>query len=162
MANVAECAFNAGFVPGGSENLKLVDRPFEPGLDLLRHLSEAGIVNCLHGGDWIDGGNLNAAALILLHDDVAGQHGPDLVLKLQSAICELRVASAENPIGAKILAELRLERGSDVDIREDAETLALQRVDHARNCLIEGNIEPFGEMVVHRAARIMLQPPPSN
>lgn len=60
--------------------------------------------------------------LILLHDDVAGQHGPDLVLELQGAICELRVASAENPIGAKILAELRLERGSDVDIGEDAAT----------------------------------------
>src|SRR5690242_16433366 len=134
--------------------LQVLDNSFEPGLDLLRHLGEAGIVNCLHGGDWIDGGNLNAAALILLHDDVTGQHGPDLVLKSQGAICELRVASAENPIGAKILAELRLERGSHVDIGKDAETLALQRLDHARNCLIEGSVESFGEMVAHRSAHI--------
>ena len=52
------------------------------------------------------------AVSVLLHDDIAGQHRPDLVLELERAVGELRVARPEDPVGAEILAELRLHRGA--------------------------------------------------
>src|SRR3990170_4679911 len=52
-------------------------------LNALGRLLETWIIDCLHGSDWIDGGDLRSIAPQFLDDDVAWQHGADLVLKLQ-------------------------------------------------------------------------------
>ena len=90
---------------------------------------------------------------MLLHDDIARKHGADLVLELERAISELWVASSENPVGTKILAELRLHGRRDVDIGEDAKAFVLQRFDHPGDGLIEGKVEALGEVVAHRHLR---------
>jgi hypothetical protein len=86
---------------------------------------------------------------MLLHDDIAGQHRADLVLKFERAISELRIACAKYPIGTKILAELRFERRLEVDIGKDAEAFEVQHLDHAGNGVAEGKVERFREMMGH-------------
>ena len=76
---------------------------------------------------------MKRAVSVLLHDDIAGKHRADLVLELQSAVRELRIAHPENPVGTKLLTELSLHRCLHVDVGEDAEDFALQRFGHARN-----------------------------
>ena len=51
---------------------------------------------------------------------------------------------------SKLLTELRFQRRSNVDVREDAETFALQRIDYVRHRLVKRDVEPLGEMIAHR------------
>ena len=37
-----------------------------------------------------------------------------------------RIAGSENAVGAEVLADLRLQRGLDIDLGEDAEAVLLQ------------------------------------
>jgi hypothetical protein len=74
---------------------------------------------------------------MLLHDDIARQHGADLGLELEGVVRQLRVASPEDSVGTKVLAQLRLQRGAHVDVRKHPEALALQHLTDPRNRLIE-------------------------
>jgi hypothetical protein len=77
-----------------SPSLQTLDDPFELGLNLFRYLGETRIINRLHGGHGIDGRDFDAASRVFLHDDIAGDHGADLVLELERAICQLWITGA--------------------------------------------------------------------
>jgi hypothetical protein len=84
----------------------------------------------LHEGHGIEGGNPDTSARVLLHDDIAWEHGPDLVLKCDRTIGELRIARAENTVRAKFLVELRLQNGLSIRKKccvEDARLSMLPR-----------------------------------
>jgi hypothetical protein len=61
-----------------------------------------------------------------LQNDIAREHDADLVLGLQRAVGELRVARTEDTIGSPLDAEFRLERRADVDVGQNAEPFLLQ------------------------------------
>ena len=79
--------------------LRVRRRPLKLRPNLVGDLGQARILDCLHRDDRIDGRDFDAAVSVLLHDDIAGQHGADLVLKLQGPITELRVAGAQDAVG---------------------------------------------------------------
>ena len=63
---------------------------------------------------------------------------------------EVRIASAQNAISGKIRANLCLEGLRDINVREDAETLLLQRLDDAFDNGVEIAARGFGDVVIQR------------
>ena len=94
--------------------------------DLLGRLLEPRIVDRHHRGDGIDRRHLDLAVGRFLHDDVARQHGADLVLELERLVSELGIAGAQDAIPAEIGADLVLQGVLDVDLGEDAEAFLLE------------------------------------
>jgi hypothetical protein len=74
--------------------------------DCAGQFAKLWVADGLHGRDRIDGRDLHPAAVKLLNDDVAGQHGPDLVFVLQRLMGEFRVAGAQDQVGVEIDVEL--------------------------------------------------------
>ena len=64
--------------------------------------------------------------VITLDDDVAGQHGPDLVLLLKRLEGEIRITGSENRIGAEIGVDFFLQRRLDLRARYFAYGRALR------------------------------------
>src|SRR5450759_345290 len=83
------------------------------------------ISNMLHGDGRVDGGDLDAAAADILHDDVARQHRSDLVIGGQRLVRQRRVTRAEDPILPEIEVELFLHRRFDIDFSQNAKASAL-------------------------------------
>src|SRR5581483_4402620 len=138
--------------------LRVRRRPLKLRPNLVGDLGQARILDCLHRDDRIDGRDFDAAVSVLLHDDIAGQHGADLVLKLQGPISELRVAGAQDAVGTELLAKLRLHGCPDVDIGEDAEALAPQGLGRAPNGIVEARRQCLGKIGTKgRAERNQLQ-----
>jgi hypothetical protein len=50
---------------------------------------------------------------------------------------ELRIASSQDAIVAKLNADLLMQRFLDVNLRENAETLGFQSLDRARDSFVE-------------------------
>ncbi len=129
-----------------------VDGCAEPRSALAGDLGQLRVVDRLHRGERIDGGDLHLS-VELLHDDVARQHGADLVLCQQGSVGERRVAGAEDAVGTEGLAELLLEGLSDVDVGQDAETSFVELGDDALDRQVEGEVELAGVVVAHDALR---------
>ena len=64
----------------------------------------------------------------LVHDDVAGQEQPNLELGVERAVGERRIAGTQNDVFAERAIQLFLQRLPDVNRREYAEALVLERV----------------------------------
>src|SRR5664280_2569491 len=116
---------------GGSSNV---------GYDLLEQLphltgdlTELRIVDRAHRRHRIDGGNLHRSSVALLHDHVAGQHGPDLVLVREGLVGELRVACSQNEIRPEIDTDLLVQGILHIDLGEDPKAVLLQGVGCGRN-----------------------------
>ena len=62
-----------------------------------------------------------------------GRQHAQLVLDLQRLVGEGRIAGAEDSVRRHVGAELGLERGLHINVREDAEALLLERRGHARH-----------------------------
>ena len=95
------------------------------------------VVDRLHGGNRVDGGDLDIAVALLLHDDVAWQHRADFVLQLERLIGERRVACTKDAVAAEIDVELPFQCLFDIDFGEDAEAFLLQPIPRPRYHLIE-------------------------
>jgi len=107
------------------------------------------VVDRLHRGDGIDRGDLHLSAFTLLHDHVAGQHGADLVLRLQGPVGHLRIAGAKDAVGAEIHVELLLQRGLHINVAQHTETVALQRFGGRADGGIKGKADCGGEVIDH-------------
>ena len=66
----------------------------QQGLHPQRRFFQARVVDGLHRGNGINGGDLGSIAAEFLDDDIARQHGADLVLQLQRLMRELWIARA--------------------------------------------------------------------
>ena len=77
--------------------------------------------------------NFHRASVMLLHDDVAGQHRPDLVLLRECLVGELRVARSQNEIRPEIDTDLLVQGVLHVDLGKDPEAVFLQGVGCGRN-----------------------------
>ncbi len=115
------------------------------------NLKKFGIAHSMHRGSRIDCGYLNLAIATLLHDDIAGQHCSDLVLKLQRAMSEGRIAGAKYAVLAKVHPELLPEGLLNVNIGQNPESLDLESGDDARNGIFERSVEQPGVVIAQSA-----------
>ena len=76
--------------------LEVLDHAPKHGLDTCGGLEEARIVDRLHGRNGIDRGDLRLVGRNLLHEVIAGQLRPDLVLKLKRLVIKRGVAGADH------------------------------------------------------------------
>ena len=128
---------------------KTGDDLFQAVSDLARDGRQFRILYRLHRGNRVDGGDLHASLAGFLKDDIAGQHGSDLVLALQRLVRKRRVARPEDHIRAKVDTQLLLHRRTDVDRRQNAEALRGQRVNDMLDGLIEGHFKCLAKIVAH-------------
>ncbi len=77
----------------------------------------------------------------LVDDDVAWQKDPHVQRQRERPMREGRVARAEDLVTPEIDAELVLECLRDVDLGEDPEALALERVGELGECLVVARCE---------------------
>src|SRR5208283_3209098 len=110
-----------------SERLYSGDYATEGVAHLARDAFEPRVADAPHCDHRIDRRHLDLAVLETLHDDVAGQHDADVRLFAERLEGVIRVAGAEDAVGPKVLADLRLQRSGDVDLGKNAETFALER-----------------------------------
>lgn len=89
--------------------------------DLQPDRLEGRVPDRSHGGQGVDGRDLDPAVGRLLDDDAAGQHRADLVLGLERLLGVRGVAGAEDAVFPEVDSELLVEGLPDVDIGQDAE-----------------------------------------
>lgn len=135
---------------GLTAELEALDHSPKLGTHLFSGLFEARVFNGLHGSDWVNRGDFSTRGIYPLYDDVAGQHGPHLVLKLQCLISKRRIASAQNEIIAEIDANFLLHCRLHIDLGKHTEALLSERIDHSGYCLFHSGVERLGEVVGHR------------
>jgi hypothetical protein len=82
--------------------MSIVFRRAQPAANLIGDSAQLGIADRRHRSHGVHRGHLDCAVGVLLHDHVAGQHGPDLVFRLQRAVGEGRIAGAENQIRVEV------------------------------------------------------------
>ncbi|KQX51406.1 hypothetical protein ASE09_33620 [Streptomyces sp. Root66D1] len=70
--------------------------------------------------------------------DIAGQEQPDRAVGVQRLSGERGIACPEDQTGLHVVVELRLERGLDVDLGQDAEALLRQCTANGLHGLLEG------------------------
>ena len=99
-----------------------------------RDLVEIRVGDGLHRCGRIHRRHLDRTVL-LLHHDVAGQHGAHLVLELERAMGERWIASLEDLVWTEVDAQLLRQRGADVDLGEDTEALVGESLRHRRDRL---------------------------
>ena len=78
----------------------------------------------------VDRGHVRRA-VTSVDDDVAGQQRAEIGLRLERPVGERWVAGAEDQVGLAVDAELLLQRGLDVDLAEDSESLRLELLAYA-------------------------------
>ena len=105
--------------------------------DLGRRFLELGVVDRLHGGNWVDCRHLDSSIGKLLHDHIARQHGADLVFQLERFIGELWIARAKYAVLAKRYADLLAQSPLHVDLRDDAKAFGLESGDSPRNGIVK-------------------------
>ena len=78
-------------------------------------------------------------------DHVARQQQADVRVGAEGTMCELRIARTQDAIGRCVDAELGLQRGLHVDVREHAEAFLLERFgdldDRVRERSVDRDIE---------------------
>ena len=105
---------------------KIIDDVPEHIPDLSSDARQSRVLDCLHGRDRVYRRNLDSAILTLLDDDIAGQHGSDLVLGLERLIGHVRIAGAQNAVRTKIDVEFLLQGLLDIDLGQNPEAVPLQ------------------------------------
>ena len=107
-------------------SLEARDRLFEALTNFLGRFFQKWVVNRQHGGHGIDRRDFDGVASRILNDDIAREHGSNLVFELERVMGKSGIASAKDAIVAKLDPQLFLEGFLDVDLGDDAETLLLQ------------------------------------
>ncbi len=80
--------------------------------------------NCV---GWIRDRDLNTTAPVLLHEQVAKDHRPDLVICLNRSVSWSRAACAEDDVWTGIDREVPAQELTQVDFGEDCEVMLFQR-----------------------------------
>src|SRR5450756_13773 len=78
---------------------------------------------------------------------VAREQKPDRAIRGKGLVGEVRVAGSKDEVRLEVHAKLFLESLLDVDLRQDAEPLSLQRVDHLRLDRVDGAFDSDGHPV---------------
>ncbi|MHB0949607.1 MAG: hypothetical protein ACYC4J_11165, partial [Gemmatimonadaceae bacterium] len=88
-------------------------------------LGDAIVLRERERGHGVHGAHRDART-VLPHDDVAGEEGADLRFGEERLVREAGIAGAEDDLRRRVDAELVLQRGGDVDLRDDPEALLQQ------------------------------------
>jgi hypothetical protein len=94
----------------------------------------------LHGSQRIDGGDLDAIALGLLHIDIAQQQKAGLVFELERLMRQGRIEGSKDDIRKEIDIDLGFEGLLHIDLADHPKALGLESSLGARNCLLETSL----------------------
>jgi hypothetical protein len=120
---------------------------------------QLGIIYRFHRSDRIDGRNFNLAVISFLNDNIAGQHRPDFVLRLQRFVGKRRITGAEYAVISEVNIQLLFEGALDIDFCQNAETLLFQGLCYSGHCLIEAQTNRLAKIICHH---FLLYPIPGS
>lgn len=121
----------------------------EFGADFSGDGSEVGVVDQREHPVGVDRGDVGLA-LGLVDDDVAGEQRAEFGFLAEGAVCEWRVAGAEDQVRLLLDAEFLAQRCLDVDFAEDAEPFGFQLVLDALDSFCERRFGAGAEGVAGR------------
>jgi hypothetical protein len=104
----------------------------------------------------INCGNFDTTFLLLLENNIAGQHSADLVLRPERSVGQLWITCAKDEVGMKIDIEPFLKDILHIDLRHHPEVVALQRFLCRRHGGIKTHVRHLGEMIVHSGLLLAL------
>ncbi len=77
------------------------------------------IADCLYGGNRINGGYFHRVIRTLLHDYVVGQHGANLVFKLERTMCKRCIKRTKDAVFVKVDPQRLPKDLTNINISQD-------------------------------------------